>query len=170
MAYTSKSEVCRRVARARANAAAAIRRHKKNGRLQDATLLGLRSKSLGPRCKLPYYLRVCRKGVVHGLGLVASRLFREGQPILLLTGTYKPREGTRPYAFDMKNSGELYRRVDFDMDGPMDGANMGMYLNTASSPSSANCEVLSHGPLLYLYATRNIKPGRELLLYYKHCN
>jgi hypothetical protein len=168
MTYVSKMEVRRRAMRARTNANAAIRRYKKHGHLKDATVRGLKSKSLGPKARLPYYLRVTRRGVVHGLGLVASRSFTKGQPILMLTGTYKPREGVRPYAFDMKNAGERYRRVDFDMDGIKDGANMGMFLNASQTRAGANCEVLFHGPVLYLYASKDVRSGDELLLYYIH--
>lgn len=131
-----------------------------------AVKLGLISKEIGPECDVGNLLRTSTVGVVHGRGVIAKRKIPANKCVIMFTGSIEEHSTHTNcrYCYSMEKCG--FQELDLKM-VPECGANIGMFVNTAyRTNKQANCEVLWRGCVLFLYTTRVINAGDELLLDY----
>lgn len=149
----------------------------------DAVRRGLQSQRRGRLASMPEELLVKRCGSRHGHGVFADREYREGEPIVVCTGTIvmcshaDVREYDETMCYAMDGAGELFSDLNIDTVAAA-GGNIVSLINSAyveGDPGGAalerdqNVELCFHPePLLVVYALRDIRRGEELLADYAY--
>lgn len=168
MVYTAIAEELRRLRIAYTVRKCHLRRSSSNPYIRIAVEQGERSHG-NATASLPGYLSLRPSTLKHaGCGVFAQRPFRRDTPILLCTGTFVPvskqtLEEAR-YSFEVPN----HDRISFQCfdDGE---TNLVKYINSATKTTHApNAEIIWHGAVPVVYATKFIKHGDELLLDYNY--
>jgi SET domain-containing protein len=117
------------------------------------------------RADQPFELR---KSGIHGRGAFATRRIRAGQRIVEYTGErITVAEGDRRYPdHEMKRHHTFLFTVDENtaIDGKI-GGNDSRYINHSCVP---NCEAVTEGGRIFIYAKKNIQPGIELTFDYQY--
>ncbi len=114
---------------------------------------------------LPFALRRSR---IQGRGAFATRLIRKGQRIVEYKGEHiSNEEADRRY-----DEARMRRHHTFlfvlDRKTVIDGATKGneaAYINHSCEP---NCEAVTEGKQIFIYALKTIRPGEELLYDYSY--
>jgi hypothetical protein len=109
-----------------------------------------------------------RKSTIQGRGVFAARRIRPGQRIIEYAGErITPDEGDRRY-----DDAKMHRHHTFlfslDKNTVIDGNRQGndaRYINHSCDP---NCEAVTVGRKIFIYAKRNIQPGVELAYDYRY--
>lgn len=146
----------------------------KKGRLRrrepeilEALKRGLESRSGGSMATIPGYLEVTDKDVVHGMGVKALRDFKCLDPILYMSGEFVPRNshGDNTWAISTE---ALENKKLLDLDWYVrDHGNIGRFINSCSGTAlDSNCRILFVGVLPFVFASRDIRAGEELLMDY----
>lgn len=109
-----------------------------------------------------------RRSSIQGRGVFAARRIRRGQRIIEYAGERIANdEGDRRYQDEkMKRHHTFLFSLDKDtvIDGNRHG-NDARYINHSCDP---NCEAVTVGKKIYIYAKKNIQPGVELAYDYKY--
>ena len=109
-----------------------------------------------------------RRSSIQGRGVFAARRIRRGQRIIEYAGARITNdEGDRRYQDEkMKRHHTFLFSLDKDtvIDGNRHG-NDARYINHSCDP---NCEAVTVGKKIYIYAKKNIQPGVELAYDYKY--
>ena len=116
--------------------------------------------------KQPLY-RIRRSGI-QGRGVFAARRIRRGQRVIEYAGErITPDEGDRRYD-DKKMKRHHTFLFALDKNTVIDGNRQGndaRYINHSCDP---NCEAVTVGKKIFIYAKKNIQPGVELAYDYKY--
>ena len=118
------------------------------------------------KARRPLY--TVRRSAIQGRGVFAARRIRRGQRIIEYAGErISVAEGDRRYQdHKMKRHHTFLFTLDDDtvIDGNRKG-NDARYINHSCDP---NCEAVTEGKRIFIYAKKNIQPGVELAYDYKY--
>jgi len=105
---------------------------------------------------------VVRRSGIHGRGVFARRLLREGETVCEYKGErISEAEIGRRYPEDMDGVNHTFVfgiEYDLNIDGGVNG-NIARWINHACDP---NCDTFEKGKRIYVRAIRDIRPGEEL--------
>ena len=133
-----------------------------------AMAIGMGERSHGSAgASLPGYVDIRRSSIPNaGNGVFANTLFRAGDPIIMVTGTFVPTQGQplakQKYSFDIPDHPRVALQCYDDAE-----TNIVKYINSAhSTPRRPNSTLVWHGCMPIVYAKEDIRPGEEILLDY----
>ena len=109
-----------------------------------------------------------RKSKIQGRGVFAARRIRPGQRIIEYAGErITPAEGDRRYE-DEKMKRHHTFLFSLDKNTVIDGNRKGNDARYINHSCDRNCEAVTVGKKIFIYAKKNIQPGVELAYDYKY--
>ena len=123
---------------------------------------------MAPRKRRARPLYEIHRSGIQGRGVFAARRIRRGQRVIEYAGErITPDEGDRRYQDEKMKRHHTYLFA-LDRNTVIDGNRQGndaRYINHSCDP---NCEAVTVGKKIFIYARKNIQPGVELAYDYKY--